>query len=109
MAEHSVNTIQTVSIDSTGEVAAYEAKGSWGTEKTIGLNIDATEAVDWAVDIGGEDESTETVTWFTDAVTYASTDTVRDSWVQAEEWLRIRVTTAGSAGSEATIYLARGD
>lgn len=104
-----VNNVQTVSIDATGEVATYEISGTHPPAQTIGLNIDADEAIDLSVDVGVDDRSTGTITWFDDAVTYTSTSTVRDAWVQAEEWLRIRVTTAGTAGSEATIYLARGE
>lgn len=109
MPEFSVNTVQTVPIDATGEVATYEISSTWASAKTVGLNIDADEAIDVSVDIGGENASDGTKTWFTDEVTYLSTDTIRDSWVQAEEWLRIRITTAASDGSEATVYIARGD
>lgn len=109
MPQLSVNSVQTVSIDATGEVATYEISGTHPPAQTIGLNIDADEAIDLAVDLGVDDESTDTITWFDDAVTYTGTATIRDAWVQAEEWIRIRVTTAGTAGSQATIYLARAE
>lgn len=107
MPELEVNETHTVSIDSTGEVATFDVKESHAHDETIGLNIDGTEATDYAVDLGGPDGNGG-ITWFTGEVTYSSTAEVRDGWQQAEKYIRIRVTTAASSGSEATIYLARG-
>jgi hypothetical protein len=110
MPEYSPNTVQTVGIDVTGEIASYEISGTWGPAQTIGLNIDANEAIDLSVDLGAQNEADESITWFDDAVTYSQVTSVRDGWVQAEEWIRLRVTTAAAtAGSEATVYLARGE
>lgn len=108
MAQLPPNTVNTVSIDSTGEIATFHLSDTDEPAHTIGLNLDGDEAASYAVDLGAQD-SGESTTWFTDEVTYDSVSQIRDGWVQAEERLRIRVTTAASAGSEATLYLARGD
>lgn len=107
MPELEVNEAHTVSIDATGEVATFDTEESRAHDKTIGLNIDGDDTADYEIDIGGPDGSGG-ITWFTGEVTYSSTAEVRDGWQQAERYVRIRVTTAASAGSEATIYLARG-
>lgn len=109
MPELAPDSVHTVPIDATGEVATFEISGDWDPAYTIGLNVDGDEAASYAVDLGGKDHNDDTITWFTDETEYDSTARISDAWIQAEEWLRVRVTTAAAtAGSEATIYVARG-
>lgn len=109
MPNSPLNTVQTVSIDEAGEIARFEISRTWAPAYTIGLNIAGEATADYAVDIGGINAEDTEPTWFEDEVTYDATDEVRDSWVQVEEWVRIRVTGPAAAGTEATLYVARGE
>lgn len=109
MSELNPNNTETVPIDGTGEIARYEVSTPSGGAPTIGLNIDGDDVASYAVDVGGSDSDDEATVWFNDEVTYTDVSSVSDGWVQAEEWVRIRVTSAATAGSEAVVYLARGE
>lgn len=92
------NQLHTVAIDSTGEVARLSVADR------VGLNIEGTASASYSVDIGVE--TSDGFRWFTDEATYSSTADVSDGWQQAEPLVRIRVTSAATAGSEADILVA---
>lgn len=110
MAQEATNSIETLPIDSTGELAHFRITNPMDDDPpTVGLNIDGDEAASYAVDVGGRNNESDPITWFTDEATYSSTSRVSDAWIQTETFMRIRVTSAASAGSEATLYVAQGD
>lgn len=112
MAELALDTVHTVSIDETGELARFQVSGDWDTEMAIGLNISSdTDGVtaSYAVDLGGSNVGDGEPTWVAeDEATYTGVESVSDGWYQTEEWLRVRVTDAAAAGEEATLYVSRG-
>lgn len=80
-------------IDATGEI--FEANVE--IAKLVSINIDGTETADYALDV-----SPDGSTWFTAEATYSGSD-IRDSFELTDRHVRIRVTTAASAGSTADI------
>lgn len=107
MAQLPTNSLETLPIDSTGELAHFKVTGPLDDDPaTIGLNIDGTDTASYAVDVGAKWDD-GTFKWFTDELTFSSTSSVSRGWTQAEPYLRIRVTSAGAAGSEATVYVAK--
>lgn len=102
------NRVLTVDITQTGEVAAYDVRGSGPRRANlVALYMDADEAIDVAVDFGADDADGNVV-WFdhVDHV-YSATDTIRDSWEQPEDYVRVRITAAGTAG-EGQLLFAEG-
>lgn len=109
MPQLPTNSIETVAIDSTGELAHFRITGPMDDDPpTVGLNIDGDASASYAVDVGSRNDDADPITWFTDEATYSSTTDVSDAWIQTETYMRIRVTSAATAGSEATLYVAKG-
>jgi|GEM_PF-7106711 hypothetical protein len=107
MTDLDPNQAHTVPIDETGDIATIDVKDSQAHDETIGLNIDGDADAAYAVDVGGPNGDGG-IEWFSDEVTYGLTSRVSDGWVQAEKYVRVRVTDPATTGSEATLYLARG-
>ena len=108
METHQANSVHTVSIDETGELAIIDVGGSDAHSQAVGLNIDGVGGAEaaYAIDLGERDADGNPV-WF-DETEYDATDRVRDAWRQAQRYLRIRVTSAAPADSDARLYVSRG-
>lgn len=100
------NTTWSIPIGATGEVLRYNAIGKYDAAKRLGFHLDGDEAADYSIDVGVDANGDGTVKWFDDYATYSSKSSIHDGWDWSEQWLRIRVTTAASSGSEATVYLS---
>jgi hypothetical protein len=87
-----------VPIDSTGEVYETTVKLS----KLVSVNIDATAEADYALDVSPNKDI-----YFNAEAEYLSstmdTTDVRDTFDVTDRYLRIRVTSAATAGATATI------
>lgn len=97
MTRQQVTTVETdVPIDSTGEKIRRAVPG----DTLLKLNIEATEAAGYALDISADGE-----TWFTDEGSYGPSATVSDQFRVAAAYLRVRVNTAASANQTADIAI----
>lgn len=97
MTRQQVATVETdVPIDSTGEKMRREVPG----DTLVALNIEATEEASYALDISADGEL-----WFTDERTYSLTASVSGQFRVAAAYIRVRVTTASSAGQTANITI----
>ena len=107
MAQKPTKSFVTLPIDSTGELAHFKVTSPLDdVAPTVGLNLDGTDTASYAVDVGAKRDD-GTFKWFSNEATYSSTTGFTDGWVQAEPYFRIRVTSAGASGSEATIYVGK--
>lgn len=95
------------SIEATGSIAELDLEdaGRTGRGLHIGLNIEGSEAASYAIDVGGPDGNGG-IHWFTDVQTYDGVSEVADAWTHTARYLRLRVTSAASAGSTAQVYLS---
>lgn len=92
---------QDLDISSTGPLITHRADG----DVLISLNIEATAAASYAVDVGPDGD-----TWFEAEATYDQADVddatdIRDAFELGDRHLRLRVTDAAADGETATITL----
>jgi len=82
-----------LAIDATGTIAETSVE----IAKLVSVNIVAEETADYALDVSPDGE-----TWFDAEATYSGID-IRDVFDLTDRFLRVRVTTAASAGATADI------
>lgn len=100
-------------IDEVGEVARYTVSRGPGyaRKSLIEVYLDGDEAASYHIEFGFDRADGEGKYWYemdSSAYTFADTTTIRESWEQACEYLRIMVDEPASDGSEAVVAVAHG-
>jgi len=88
-------------ISTTGVIAETTTTG----DPIVSLNIEATAAASYAIDVSADGE-----TWFEGEVVYDQADVddatdIRDTFQVGDARMRVRVTTAASSGETATVTI----
>lgn len=108
MTELFPNSLHEIDIDEVGEVAYFDVLRDEESGSIVGVNLEADATASYRVDVGFSTENG--IEYFSDTAeeTYNDTQSISDSWMQAERFLKIEVTSAAPAGETAKLYVAAG-
>lgn len=102
------NIVHNLAIDSVGEIGQWQARVNHEEGGIVGLNIEGTASASYEVDVGVRDGAGG-IQWFGPEASYSTVTSVSDGWQQAEQYIRIRVTSAATSGATADVAVSRGD
>lgn len=91
------NEVRDGAIDSTGTLLELDTGGRAEVE----VELRASEATDFALDVAGRNGN-----WYNDVRTFGAVDTISENLDIGAQQIRIRVTSAASAGATASALLS---
>ena len=95
MPQRQDESITTAAIDAQDTIITREIPGA----ATVSVMIDGDESADYALDTGADGDN-----WDEGVATYSGQQ-ASDTFVLGSRYVRLRVTTAAAAGSQATVTI----